>query len=581
MSSEAINVEKSDVDLHVYLQAENAQLRIDMQLQSDRFMSTIAELREENQILIRRLYGNRTERSNTSETQLAFDDLLKAEAALQKALDEARKAAEEISKPPGEGQAESGDDGSGSDNNEKKTPRGRRDLSQSSLPRVEVEIDDRSFEGKHPRSGFDISYQLMKKRSAYVVLVKKTVKYDVTTPQGTSTLSAQQPPSLFDRALLHTSTAADIIVRKFSRGEPLYRQEKHVVDADSAIDRGTMCRYVEQAGNTFGATVVHAMWQDGIKNAGVISTDATGAAIQPEKGSGGKQACGKGHFFTAVVDDSAVLFRYVAKHTQESVKMLFGEFRGYLQADAHHVYNVLERPPPSLNAALWPEDARSENARIKLVGCWAHTRRYYFEAAICRHAVGVQGLLRIQAIYAIDQAIMKLPRNQRTQLRQERVRPLMEAFFGWAKQAQNEAPRSRSAKAIGYTLNQQSELLAVLDNPDVPLDNTRSERALRTIVVGRKNWMFYGSDCHAEAAAAIFSLLATCRLHRIEPYQYLDELMRVLPFWPKHRHLELAPQNWVRTRARLVAAELDKPISWITVPAELPAEVGAPAEISA
>ena len=137
------------------------------------------------------------------------------------------------------------------------------------------------------------------------------------------------------------------------------------------------------------------------------------------------------------------------------------------------------------------------------------------------------------------------------------------------KQAQGAAPRSRAARALGYAANQETELLAVLLNIDLPLDNTRSERALRKIVVGRKNWLFYGSDGHAEGAAAIFTLIATCRLHRIEPQQYLDELMRVLPYWPRDRYLELAPQNWVATRARLVQAELDKAISSITVPSPL------------
>jgi len=86
-----------------------------------------------------------------------------------------------------------------------------------------------------------------------------------------------------------------------------------------------------------------------------------------------------------------------------------------------------------------------------------------------------------------------------------------------------------------------TELRAVLKNSALPLDNTRSERALRKIVTGRKSWMFYGSDAHAESAAAIFSLIATCRLHGVEPRQYLDELMRVLPYWPSDRYLELAP----------------------------------------
>ena len=528
------------------LQAENVQLRAEMVAQHEALQGVIIGLKDEVQILLRRLYGNRTERTNTAETQIAFDLFTKGEKELQKKIDEAQALANLIGKDAGLADPEV-----------KAKPRGRRNLQHSRLPRIEVEIDDPAFEGKFPRAGFDISYQLYRQRSSFSVLVRKIVKYLVTTEQGdTAELSAQQPTTIVTRGLLHSSAVADIITRKFSRGEPLYRQEQHYVAEDASIDRGTMCRYVEEVGNALGATVVHAMWQDALKNAGVISTDATGALIQPENNQV-RQSCKKGHFFVAVVDDASVLFHYVPQHTQLAVKELFAGYRGFLQADAHHVYNVLERPPPG-----------ETKPPIKLVGCWAHARRYFFEAAICRYEIGVQGLMRIRAIYILDRAIMKLPRSKRTALREEKVRPLMVAFFEWARDVQtNGEPRSRAAQAINYSVNQESELMAVLDNPDLPLDNTRSERALRKIVVGRKNWIFYGSDVHAEAAAALFTLIATCRIYRIEPTQYLDELMRVVPYWPRDRLLELAPQNWINTRARLDAAELAKLVSRITIPA--------------
>ena len=100
----------------------------------------------------------------------------------------------------------------------------------------------------------------------------------------------------------------------------------------------------------------------------------------------------------------------------------------------------------------------------------------------------------------------------------------------------------------------------------LPLDNTRAERSLRKIVVGRKNWMFYGSDSHAESAAAIFSLIASCRLHSIDPEKYLDEVMRVLPYWPKHRYIELAPKYWQATRGNLNPVELEADLCSFTVP---------------
>ena len=176
--------------------------------------------------------------------------------------------------------------------------------------------------------------------------------------------------------------------------------------------------------------------------------------------------------------------------------------------------------------------------------------------------------MRIRAMYEVDGAFKKFPPEKRRQLRDEHLRPLIDQFFEWVNQARFEAPgRSLASKALNYAHNQESELRRVLDDPRLPLDNTRSERALRKVVVGRKNWMFYGSDVHAESAAALFTIIASCRLHRIDPEQYLDEVFRVLPYWPQDRYLELAPKYWLSTRAKLVPAELEAPISAITVPA--------------
>jgi len=130
--------------------------------------------------------------------------------------------------------------------------------------------------------------------------------------------------------------------------------------------------------------------------------------------------------------------------------------------------------------------------------------------------------------------------------------------------------RNLATRAVGYALNQEAELRRVLDDGKLPLDNTRSEHSLRKIVVGRKNWMFYGSDAHAESAAAIFSIIASCRLHSLDPQQYLDEILRIVPYWPRERYLELAPNNWTVTRAKLDPDELATPLGSSRSPSDWP-----------
>jgi transposase len=516
----------------------------------DSLQQTVVNLAHENELLKRRLYGTKTERLRTSENQLALGDLLDDEKQLQKQLDEAIKkaqsASDESSEPAPPPAA-------------KAKPKGRRDLLSSDLPRTVVDIRDPKLEQTAKHIGWDESAQLMYRRGGFSVLVKRTAKYEVPAKHGPTVLGVDVPETLFPRGLLHSSVVAYILVQKFGLGVPHYRLEQHILDQGVELDRGMMSRYVDEAGGSLGASIVHAMWQDAIQNAAVISTDATGAMVQPEKRQDGqRQACKKGHFFTAVVDCDHVLFAYTERHTQEAVRQLFGNFRGFLQSDASSVFDILERGPP--------KDHDSDEA-IKLVGCWAHCRRYFFEAAICRYQVGLQGLLRIRAIYATDDSFRKLPPAKRKLARDEHVRPLIDAFFDWVNQARPmQHGRTLATKALGYATNQEQELRRVLADGRLPLDNTRAERSLRKVVVGRKNWMFYGSNSHAESAAAIFSLVASCRLHGIDPQQYLDEVMRALPDWPKERYLELSPKHWRTTRGNLLTADLESPLCAFTVP---------------
>jgi len=531
------------------LQTEVLTIKAERETQVGSLQETIVNLAHENELLKRRLFGNKTERLHTSEHQLALGDLLDEQKQLQRQLDAAvgaaKTSADQENPPPPPAEKT------------KAKPKGRRDLSTSDLPQIPLEILDMDLEKTAKRVGWDVSHQLLFRRGGFAVLVKRVAKYEVPGKDGPTVLGVPLPKTLFPRGLLHSSVVAYILVQKFGLGVPNYRLEQHIADLGVPLDRGMMCRYGDDAGGALGASIVHAMWQDAISNAAVISTDATGAMIQPEKRQDGqRQACKKGHFFTAVIDCDHVLFAYAERHTQEAVLKIFGGFKGFLQCDASNVYDILERGPP-----------KDEEGEVTLVGCWAHCRRYFFEAAVCKYQVGVQGLVRIRAIYAADNAFKKLPPAKRKIARNEHVRPLIDEFFEWARQARFEqAGRNLASKALGYAFNQEQELRRVLDDGRLPLDNTRAERSLRKIVVGRKNWMFYGSDSHAESAAATFSLVASCRLHSLDPQQYLDEVMRVLPYWPPNRYLELAPKYWAATRSNLDPVELDTWLCSFTVP---------------
>jgi hypothetical protein len=158
-------------------------------------------------------------------------------------------------------------------------------------------------------------------------------------------------------------------------------------------------------------------------------------------------------------------------------------------------------------------------------------------------------------------------------MRRQHLRPQLEAFFAWAK-AQYELVREQRGllrSALGYAVRQKDALMRVLDDGRLVLDNNRSERALRRIAVGRKGWLFVGSDDHATSIGHLFSLIASARLHGLDPEAYLRDLFRVLAHWPRDRYLELAPKYWAQTRARLDPAELAAEVGPLTVPSPLPA----------
>ena len=183
---------------------------------------TIANLAQENMLLKRRLYGNKTERSHTSEAQLALGDLLAAESQLRKELD---AAVAQAKKDAGAEPNQPGAPG------ERAKPKGRRDLFASSLPRSLVEILDEELEAKGCRRiGFEESKQLMFRRGGFWVLVKRLAKYEVIEDGSPTVVTVPSPQTLFPRALLHTSTVAHLMMSKFGLGVPHYRLERDLAD---------------------------------------------------------------------------------------------------------------------------------------------------------------------------------------------------------------------------------------------------------------------------------------------------------------------------------------------------------------
>jgi transposase len=527
---------------------------------------------EQLQLANRRLFVAKAERHEAIPEQLKLDSLLLRVAELETELAQAEKVAEEASaKSEGNFSADAGEQASDPANLRKKarsdspktSPTGRRNLAESDLPLVRVEITDPILEATAERIGFEDTWKLGHERGGRRRIQIARVVYKVSTEElSTKIVTAPAPKELFRRSLLAPALIAHILVAKYVLGVPFARQESLYRLQGEGLDRGTMCRYAEDAGATLGA-IVEVSRKHAMETAFCLSTDATGVAIQPTPlPDGSRQPCRKGHFFVILADQDYVFFEYQPKHTSAAVSEMFRGFKGYIQADANAVYDALFRGRAS--PTLWDEP---DDPPPKEVGCWSHCRRNFWDAAVCKHPEGQRGLRMIDELFAADRPLWKLPPAKRQALRQEKLVPILDAFFTWARH-ESETPRARGlvTKALGYALRQEGPLRRFLDDPRLRLENNASERNLRPVTVGRKNWLFFGSDDHAEAAANIFSLVATCKLHGLDPESYLTDVIRVMPYWPRDRYLELSPRFWAQTRSRLNPKELELPVGHITLP---------------
>ena len=253
-------------------------------------------------------------------------------------------------------------------------PPGRRDLAAEDMPEERVEITDPALEGSAERIGFEVSYKLGRRRGGPVRIAMARVKYKVTSAgEADAFVTAALPKEIMDGGLLAPSLIAHLLTKKFRFGMPFTRLVEELASEGLRLDDSTMCRYAEHVGATLGC-IVDACAKEAKDTAFCLSTDATGIAIQPPRHPTGKrQACLKGHLCVVLADRDHVFFEYQPKHTSEAVCAMFKAFKGYVQADAHCVYDALFRGDARVDEADKPPDE---------VACWSHARRKFWEAAV-------------------------------------------------------------------------------------------------------------------------------------------------------------------------------------------------------
>lgn len=412
---------------------------------------------------------------------------------------------------------------------ERRKPSGRRPIPEH-LPRVDIEIvpDAVKREGldAFDRIGEDVT-EVVERRPASLVVARvvkpKFVRKD-RDREKTEVLVGETPELPIPRGLAGPGLLADTLVRRWQDHQPLHRLESIFAREGIELARQTMCGWHMELA-PLCEPLVAAMRQDAFEQP-FLCVDATGVLVQaPER-------CRTGHFWVLVAPGRHVLFEYTPKHNSDAVDTVLAGYQGYLVADAHVVYDHLYA-----------------GGEVTEVNCWAHCRRYFFKALASDPDRAKIALALIGSLFKIERSLLTAPRKKRERLRAKHSKPIVERFFSWCDAAWPDLYEDTPIyDGVRYARNQREGLSCFLRDGRLPIHNNMSELNLRRQAVGRKNWIFVGSDDGGHTNAVFTSLLASCRMLQVEPWSYLRDLLCLLPRWSSHRLLELAPLNWGRTR---------------------------------
>jgi transposase len=350
---------------------------------------------------------------------------------------------------------------------------------------------------------------------------------ETAAPQSLVKVLVAQPPELpISKGMAGPGLLALVLVMKYADHLPLYRQARIFLRQGVKLTRSTLCGFV-QGCYFLLKPLVEAMWEDAKANSPLILTDAAGFLVLA------KEKCRRGHFQVFIAPGKHVLFSYLKENNGPAVAALLKGFPGKLLSDASSIYHETYRQTPS----------------VIEVNCWAHARRGLYKALASARDLALIGIGFIGQLYdahdaAVDQATGLVDAAKRKALAQPILGDL-EAWLG--RERPKQVPGSPIEVAMGYIQRQWAGLTKFLDDGTLRLDNNPSELELRHQKVGAKNWLFCATDGGAEWNAVVVSLIASCRMHNIEPLAYLRDLLTLLPSWNQLQLLELAPVNWRRT----------------------------------
>ncbi|MEE9311132.1 MAG: IS66 family transposase [Planctomycetota bacterium] len=511
----------------------------------DKYEST----RHRLQLMLKDRYGKRSERFSPGQQLLDFPGIKEALAAAGLTEDDLKLDEDEPLPAP-----------------KKRSSHGRRKIPED-LPREEVEHDlpdEEKFCDKCGDAltviGFEESEQLEWVPGYYKAIKHKRCKYVCRTKGCKCSIKvAVKAETSVYKCLAAAGLLAHIIVSKYDDHLPLYRQQEIINRIGMDINRSTMSDWIRQVVDKLQP--IYNLMKQLVLRSKVIQTDDTYVKYQTGRGniesesdiegstkgdanpkSKAKQKkIQRGYIWPYLGDEDYpfVVFDFSTGRGGKHPKAFLGDYRGYLQADAFGGYD-----------ALFAKLDENDQPLIREVACWAHARRKFHESLnTSQRELAGEAMTMINGLYDIECDINGKTDEEKKLGRKHRSKPLLNAIAAWLETASTKViPSYPITKAIRYAQNNWDALNRYTEEGYLNIDNNASERAIKNVVIGRKNWLFAGSETGGHIAAVCYTLIESAKRAGANPEAWLKFVIENIASTPKDRLSELLPDQWVRSQ---------------------------------
>jgi len=394
--------------------------------------------------------------------------------------------------------------------------------------------------------GEKLLHRLAQRPGSYVVLEYRTPVVKPKEFEGEiDIITTPFPAAVFDGTIADVSLLAGMLVDKFVYHQPLYRQHQRMAQEGIKLSRATLT-------NWFLRTIPLLKPIYNAQLANILLSKVLAMDETPIKtGRKGKGKMQQAWYWPIYGEEDEIAFTFSTSRGSQHIHKSLKGFEGILLSDGYAGYDRYTR---QINQ-------NQSDPVITQAQCWAHTRRYFVKAEDAEPEAVAEALEQIGQLYGIEKEIRRLKereekrktkdpdalRQKILKIRSEKSEPIVNTFFHWCYEQRQRTDLVNSnplSKALQYTENHQQQLKTYLGDPDVPIDTNHLERALRVIPMGRKNWLFSWTEVGAEYVGIIQSLLTTCKLHNINPYTYLVDVLQRVDQHPADRVEELTPRLW-------------------------------------